>query len=176
MLQTSFLRKFPSINFVDWSPAFVSNSFGLKNNFTGDLFTYENLDTHSQHMVEIYKQRAQYVMPNTPQIMLSQTDSKSNTLEMLVENGPYSIDRLVKKCDESTFRQLLFNVSKTVQFLVKKFGYFKLTHQMIRVSSSLNFIVWINENFVHSHRQYPLASRNPSEDCKVLIESLLDIF
>lgn len=114
MLQTSFLRKFPSINFVDWSPAFVSNSFGLKNNFTGDLFTYENLDTHSKHMVEIYKQRAQYVMPNTPQIMLSQTDSKSNTLEMLVENGPYSIDRLVKKCDESTFRQLLFNVSKTV--------------------------------------------------------------
>jgi len=60
--------------------------------------------------------------------------------------------------------------------LVKKFGFFRITKDMIKVTRSCNILVWMHDKFSSTHRQYPLNSSNIYEDYKIMIKDLLTIF
>jgi len=64
---------------------------------------------------------------------------------MFVQSAPFNFDKLIRKnsCD-SQIHELLKNVIKTVEALVKKFGFFKVTANMIRVTKNQNFLIWVN--------------------------------
>lgn len=103
------------------------------------------MHANSWHLLEIYKARAQYTIPNTPQIILADAQTNNFTIEMFVQTAPYHIDKLIRKnpCD-AYIQELLKNVIKTVDFLVKKFGFFKLTYDMIKVTKNQNFLIWVH--------------------------------
>lgn len=161
MQAKTLLHNFPIFNSQDWTVVPRQDALIAINNYTVDEFAYEKVNSNSWHLFDIYKARAQYSIPNTPQILLGNYQSDAYTIEMFVQFATFGLDKLVKKnlCS-NTIHELMKNVLRTVEFLVKKFGFFRITPQMVRVTHSNNILVWVHENFNSAHRQYPLSSNN----------------
>lgn len=138
-------HNFPLLNSQDWTIVARQDALIAINNYTVDEFAYEKVNSNSWHLLDIYKARAQYAIPNTPQIILSNLQPDAYTIEMFVQFAIFGLDKLVKKslCG-STIHELMKNVLRTVEFLVKKFGFFRITPQMVKVTHSNNILVWVH--------------------------------
>lgn len=177
MQTKTILHNFPLLNSQDWTIVPRQDALIAINNCTVDEFIYEKVNSNSWHLFDIYKARAQYAIPNTPQIILANYHSDPYSIEMFVQFATFNLDKLVRKnlCG-SAIHELMKNVLRTIEFLVKKFGFFRITPQMVRVTHSSNTLVWVHENFNSTHRQYPLGSNNIYEDYKIMIYDFISIF
>lgn len=80
MSYSALLRNFENIDNTDWTFMTTNNRLYAINNFTTDQFIYDRVDAHSLQIIDMYKNRARYTLPNTPQIILASCPGHLNYL------------------------------------------------------------------------------------------------
>lgn len=115
MQHKAILHNFPLLNGQDWTIVHNHEALSVVNNYTVDEFVFEKVNSNSWHLFDIYKARAQYLIPNTPQIILASYQPEPYAIEMFVQLAHFNLDRLARKnmC-ETSILQLIKNVLQTV--------------------------------------------------------------
>lgn len=70
MHQKGLLRNFPHLDPLDWTLITKNDALFIANNYTADEFVYQKMNFNSRQLLDIYKARSLYAIPNTPQIIL----------------------------------------------------------------------------------------------------------
>jgi hypothetical protein len=103
-------------------------------------------------------------LPNTPQIILvpGRREREEGTL-VLAQRGQFSLTKLVVRCrgDARDQLELALQVVKTADMLQRKYGYFLFTGGMLRASRGPSLLLWINEDEVNNHPQFPIGPLIP---------------
>ena len=60
--------------------------------------------------------------------------------------------------------------------MVKKYGFFRVTANMVKVNKNGFVQVWINESEECCHRSYPLDSNSVYEDYRLMLTDLANLF
>lgn len=85
------LKNFSHLSSQEWTIKSKQNQIILSNNQTSDEFIYEKITSNSWHLLEIYKERAQYTIPNTPQIILPCIQNDAHSVEMFVQTASFTL-------------------------------------------------------------------------------------
>ena len=140
MQHQPFLINFSYLDQKEWS--LLTNNkncnhqvFGIVNNYTGDQFIYDRVFISSWQMAELLRARANYSILNTPQIMLANNQLDQHNLEMFVQTASFGLEKLLNKSThENIVLETLTTIIRVVQALVKKYGYFRILPNMIKVT------------------------------------------
>jgi hypothetical protein len=81
----------------------------------------------------MYRDRVQYTMPHTPQLVLGSEDP--HYIELFVQDAPHKLNKIINKnTSKIEVYLLLKSIIQTLLYLVKKCGFFWVNESMIRVT------------------------------------------
>lgn len=170
-------RHYPWLDLHEWSCRRANTRFILTNNFTTEEYTTEKILLYSAQIKEIYKARAAYPIPNTPKIIISQSQKDKNSMNMLVQRGSINFETFIKKLPDFVLvLQNLKALLTVIEALVRKYGHFRIVPNMIKINKNDLCQVWISEFEESCYREFPLKSRNATEDSRTMIIDLANIF
>lgn len=171
------LTNFTGLDHREWTIENEQPTITLLHSYTGEEFVLETVNYQSRHCYDAFKTRAMYKIANTPQVILADRPADKDRMELLVERGSLPLEHLLLKSRcEGTFISIVKTALRTLAILVKKYGFFRVTHKMIRCSRSGNLLVWFHENTTSIYREMPITHSNPSEDTRSLILEIVGIF
>lgn len=123
------------------------------NNFTNEQFTLERITLHSEQVKQIYKARANYPLPYTPKVIISETQNDKRFMNILVQRGIPLLSQYLKQFSNNTLVCHIFKeMLSLLSVLTKRYGYFRITVNMIKVTNLGFFQIWINEFEESCHR------------------------
>ena len=93
----------------------------------------------------MYKARAACPIPNTPKIIISESQKDKKSLNILVQRATINIETFLQQLPD--FVLVLQNLKALLavfEALVRKYGHFRIVPNMIKVNKNDLCQVWIN--------------------------------
>ena len=101
----------------------------------------------------------------------------ADVIKVWVQRAPYRLDKFLRSsCSFFSMMNLFKEIISIIEIIVKKYGFFRVTANMLKVNKNGFLQIWINESEECCYRSYPLHSNSIYEDYKLMIMDLVNLF